>query len=232
MTQQAPQPDCPLCHGHDIKPFFADKIRRYLRCGNCQLVFVPPKFWLSPEAEKAEYDRHQNDPADTGYRAFLARLTVPLLQHLPAAQKGLDFGCGPGPALATMLMEQGHQVALFDPYYQNDPAVLKDKYDFICTTEVVEHLRRPEEEFSRLFSMLKPGGWLGIMTKLVRDQQAFSTWHYIRDLTHICFYSQATFTFLAQRFAAELQLIGNDVILFRKPESEMEIAPQLPSERA
>lgn len=232
MTQQSPTTGCPLCLNPDAKPFFADKFRSYLSCNNCQLVFVPERYWLEPSSEKAEYDRHRNDPADPNYRTFLSRLSIPLLQRLTPGQKGLDFGCGPGPALAAMFEEQGHRVELFDPFYQNNPTALKTKYDFICATEVVEHLRQPAKEFQLLFSLLKPGGWLGMMTKLVRDQKAFGNWHYIRDPTHICFYSRATFAFLAQHFAAELQIVGNDVILLGKSEKPTNNKQQLLAERA
>lgn len=216
MQNDGDLPICPLCGGHNITPYYSGSSRNYLCCSNCQLVFVPQNQWLSVEAEKEIYDLHQNNVHDQGYRSFLSRLTEPLLDRLKPAQHGLDFGCGPGPALAAMLIEQGHKVDLFDLYYHNDPAVLTEQYDFICATEVVEHLREPNKEFSRLFSLIKTGGWLGIMTKLVIDQSAFSRWHYIRDLTHIRFYSHSTFEYLAQRFNAELSLITNDVILLRK----------------
>ena len=208
--------NCPLCNSKNIDPFYENPQRHFWQCQQCSLVFVPSLYWLSPEAEKAEYDLHQNDPADPGYRKFLARFTSPLLKKLPPQQTGLDFGCGPGPALAKLLEEQGHQLELFDIYYRNDPAVLTKKYDFICATEVVEHLRDPAKELTTLFSILKPGGWLGLMTKLVRDQAAFGNWHYIRDLTHICFYSQQTFEYLAKQWGAELHFAASDVILLRK----------------
>ena len=89
-------------------------------------------------------------------------------------------------------------------------------YPITPSTEVVEHLRDPGSEFATLFAMLKPGGWLGIMTKLVIDKDAFSRWHYIRDLTHIAFYSRDTFAFIARRFQARLKVVGNDVILLQK----------------
>lgn len=138
------------------------------------------------------------------------------MEKLETKRQGLDFGCGPGPALSLMLEEQGHQVALFDRHYHNDPAVLEKQYDFICATEVVEHLHEPQKEFARLFALLKKEGWLGIMTKLVLDRQAFSRWHYIRDLTHICFYSRDTFEYLARHFNAELSFRDKDVILLQK----------------
>ena len=216
MKTNCHAPHCPLCGGDDIDPFYKDDNRIYLSCLNCQLVFVPKCHWLSAEDEKATYDLHENDPQDPKYRRFLSRLVVPLVEKLDPNQEGLDFGCGPGPALSVLLAEQGQQVDLYDPFYYNDPSVFHKKYDFICATEVVEHLRDPKREFVALFNMLKRGGWLGIMTKLVTDPHAFRQWHYIRDMTHICFYSQHTFEYLAQRFNADLDVVANDVILLNK----------------
>ncbi|MCP4132135.1 MAG: class I SAM-dependent methyltransferase [bacterium] len=207
---------CPLCGSSDIDAFFEDKKRVYRRCSFCKLVFVPERCHLSAADEKAEYDLHENDAQDQGYRKFLSRLSRPLLEKLDANQKGLDFGCGPGPALSVMLEEHGHQVDIYDPFYYNDPLVYNKKYDFICATEVAEHLREPNKEFTALFQMLKQGAWLGIMTKMVIHKQAFSTWRYAHDMTHICFYSRSTFEYIANRFNSELEFIGNDVILLKK----------------
>ena len=114
------------------------------------------------------------------------------------------------------MAEHGHRVDLYDPFYYNDTSVFARTYDFICATEVVEHLHDPEKEFAVMFNMLKTNGWLGIMTKQVRYVQAFRNWHYIRDLTHVCFYSRRTFVFLAQRFNARRHFAADDVILFNK----------------
>lgn len=214
-AERAPLP-CPLCTGDDVQNFSEDKNRIYLRCAQCGLVFVPENFRLSPAEEKAVYDLHENDPEDQGYRRFLSRLSTPLLERLDPNQKGLDFGCGPGPTLSLLFEEQGHQMELYDPFYHDDPSVMENTYDFICATEVVEHMGNPDREFSRLFGMLKNGGWLGLMTKMVIDREAFSRWHYTHDRTHICFYSRGTFDYLARRFDAELTFIENDVILLRK----------------
>lgn len=206
-------PHCPLCGHGGVKFFFEDITREYLRCVNCELVFVPQVYWLSEEEERATYDLHQNDVRDQGYRKFLSRLTQPLLEKLQPEQKGLDFGCGPGPALAMMLEENSHRVDLYDPFYYNDISVFDKVYDFICATEVVEHLRYPKKDFSALFKMLKPGGWLALMTKLVIDKDAFSKWHYIRDMTHICFYRERTFKYLAHQYNATIDFVADDVIL-------------------
>jgi len=207
---------CPLCEAGDLLPFHEDKHRSYIRCRTCQLVFVPPAFFLSPEEEQAHYDLHENDPADQRYRTFLSRLCTPLLKRLAPHSSGLDFGSGPGPTLSVMLQEAGHRVALYDRFYADDPSVFEQQYDFITASEVVEHLHHPGSELKRLWNRLRPGGVLGIMTKLVADQQAFRSWHYIRDPTHVCFFSTATWGWLAAEWGAEHEQIGADITLLRK----------------
>jgi len=207
---------CPLCNATGSLAFFADTRRTYLRCSTCALVFVPPEFHLSATDERTEYDKHENDVADQGYRKFLSRLFVPLNQTLDDASQGLDFGCGPGPALASMFRESGHTVALYDPFYAPDTSVLTGSYDFISATEVVEHLYFPGDELSRLWSILAVGGTLGVMTKLVLDRQAFSRWHYKNDPTHVCFFSRASWQWWAKKYGARLSFAGADVILLGK----------------
>ena len=211
---------CPLCLFGAITPYYDDGKRPYLQCECCYLVFVSNAYWLSLDEEKAEYDLHENNADDQGYRQFLSRLCEPLSKRLDLSLvgdcKGLDFGCGPGPTLSLMLEEKGAAMALYDPFYFNDKTVLDGTYDFICATEVVEHLSDPKKEFAQLFSMLKSGGWLGLMTKMVKNQQAFSRWHYINDQTHICFYSRATFEFIAEQVGASVTFVANDVILLQK----------------
>lgn len=211
---------CPLCTTARTALFFEEARRCYHRCAACGLVFVPRRYWLSAEAERATYDLHENDAQDQGYRRFLARLSAPLLARLGAGQKGLDFGCGPGPALSHILEAEGHQVDLHDPFYCDTPSVFQKQYDFICATEVVEHLRQPAETFETLFKMLKRGGWLAIMTKMVIDHNAFRQWHYIRDLTHICFYHRSTFAYIAVEYNAEVSFVENDVIFLRKSKAQ------------
>lgn len=180
------------------------------------MVFVPPRFLLSPAEEKSVYDQHQNSPDDAGYRTFLSRLCNPLCERLSPGSRGLDFGSGPGPTLSVMFTEAGHQVAIYDPFYAPLCPPPEALYDFITASEVVEHLRHPGVELERLWKILNPGGLLGVMTKRVLDREAFSRWHYKNDPTHIRFFSTATFEYLAEHWRAELTVVGDDVVLFRK----------------
>ena len=168
------------------------------------------------ESELAQYRLHRNHVDDPRYRAFLSRMLDALVQRLPPGARGLDFGCGPGPALAHMLREAGFPVALYDRFFAPHEDVFDASYDFITATEVVEHLHRPGRELERLWQMLPPQGWLGIMTKLVREPTEFARWHYKNDPTHVCFFSTATWRWWALQHGATLENIGADVILLQR----------------
>lgn len=209
---------CPLCRTHTNRWYFEDDKRSYKRCDCCNLVFVPAAYHVSSEREKAEYDLHQNNPQDPGYRRFLSRLMTPMAAKVPSPANGLDFGCGPGPTLSLMFAEAGYSMEIYDKFYANDQRVLCRRYDFITCTEVVEHLSHPGQTLAALYALLNAGGWLGIMTKLAQDQAAFAKWHYKNDVTHIAFFSRDTFSWLARHWGCYLEFVGKDVIFLQKPQ--------------
>ncbi len=147
---------------------------------------------MTPLAEKQRYDVHQNTPKDCCYRQFLSQVLTPVLELIKPDDKGLDFGCGPGPTLSVMFQERGYEIDLFDKFYVNDPLIFSNKYNFITVTEVVEHLAQPGEELTRLYTMLEHGRVLAIMIKMLNVDINFKSWYYKDDLTHICFFNQAT----------------------------------------
>ncbi len=207
---------CPLCQSVCTQFFHQDKKRTYRYCSVCWLVFVPSEFHLSVEDEKAEYDLHENSLNDVYYRRFLGRLFKPMQQRLPVAAKGLDFGCGPAPALANMFCEAGYKVALYDIFYQPDLAVLGRKYDFVSASEVFEHLAQPGEVIDQLWHCLTPGGCLGVMTKRWIDYGRFTRWHYKNDPTHIIFFHLNTFIWLAKRLSGFVTVCADDVVILQK----------------
>lgn len=207
---------CPLCGASEPSQYHQDKKRTYLQCNQCQLVFVPAAEHLSNSDEKAEYDKHKNDLEDAGYLKFLSRMMTPISERVPAPATGLDFGCGPAPALAHAMSKQGYEMQTYDLYYQPDQTPLSQQYDFVTSTEVIEHIAEPNTLFPKLLSLLKPNAYLGLMTKLVIDQERFKNWHYKNDPTHICFYSKTTFEFVAQQYDLEVEFVGSDVIIFRQ----------------
>lgn len=213
---------CPLCasvtadlwHTATHRPLVG---REYWRCGQCELVFVPAVFHWDSTAEQAIYQQHDNRPDDPGYRRFLARAAEPVLRLMPPAAQGLDFGCGPGPTLSLMLEEAGLTCLNYDLYFDPEATRLQQQYDFITSTEVFEHLSQPYAVLKQLLGCLKPNGLLVVMTQRPRDQAAFQRWHYLMDPTHISFFSEASFAWIAAHFGLELLEVHRDVIVLRRP---------------
>lgn len=207
---------CTLCKSADISQIHSNDLYTYLICNHCDLVFVNPEEHLTQAEEKQRYDQHENDPEDERYRNFLAQLFHPLKEKLSPGSYGLDYGAGPGPTLNIMFEEVGHTVEIYDPFYANNPSVFENRYDFITSTETVEHFYNPAEEFQKLWPLLKSGGYFGIMTLLRPRQKPFSEWHYTHDETHVAFYSKKTFEWLAEKLNAKLHILGNRVIILQK----------------
>lgn len=207
---------CPLCGAKKTELYLKDRKRSYYSCSRCALIFVPELFLLNGDEEKARYDLHINHRDDPGYREFLSRFSKPLIASLPPGAEGLDFGCGPGPVLAEMLESAGHSIDLFDLYYHPYDAVFTQTYDFITATEVVEHLAQPWTELERLWSMLKPGGLLAIMTQIPPEQSDFNSWYYKADPTHITFFSHKSLEWIAGELGTVVEIKDKDVFFFRK----------------
>ena len=212
------QPEsCPVCRALAPQRFVSVQAADYWLCPTCEARFLDPRQRPSQRDEHAHYLHHENDRDDPGYRRFLFRLAGPLLERLEPGCRGLDYGCGPGPALAAMLGEEGHDVALYDPLFQPDPAVLNRRYDFVTCTETAEHFHHPADEFDRLGDLLRPGGLLAVMTCFQTDDARFADWHYRRDPTHVVFYREATLRRIAEQRGWTCEIPVKDVAFMRLP---------------
>jgi hypothetical protein len=207
---------CPLCKSNDTALLIATLDRDFSECAVCDLLFVSPSQFLSKEEEKKRYDLHKNDSNDLDYRAFLSRIKNPLITKLTRGMRGLDFGCGNSNTMSTILEENGFQMERFDPFF--GPALVKTEigYDFITCSEVVEHFRKPESEFRLLHSLLKTNGWLAIATNLRDEYRNDENWWYLRDRTHICFYSRKTFIWLGTALGFRLENDYDNIVLLQK----------------
>ena len=135
---------------------------------------------------------------------------------MPLPASGLDFGCGPGPALVAMGREAGYQMAGYDKFYADFPELLARQYDFITSTEVIEHIAEPRTVLAQLWDCLKPGGLLVLQTQRVLGDERFKNWRYRHDPTHIVFFAEASFRVLAASWQAELSFPHADVAVLQK----------------
>lgn len=207
---------CPVCRAARPRAFMEVEGRGYWRCDVCEATFLDPGQRPTSDEEFSHYRHHENDPDDPRYRRFLAKLADPLLEKLQPGMTGLDYGCGPGPALAAILNEAGIEMALYDPYFYPGRDALQRCYDVITLSEVAEHLFDPAAEFERLGRLLKPGGWLGVMTCFQTEDACFADWHYRRDPTHVVFYRPLTLQVIAEQRGWSCEIPRKDVALLQK----------------
>ncbi len=207
---------CIVCKSKSVELFKTRDNKEYWYCDNCSAKFLGKKHYISMAEEKERYLEHNNEVNDENYRAFLSRLSIPLKEKLSPNSKGLDFGCGHGPALADMLSADGFDVDLYDPFFFPNKTIFSKQYDFIACTETAEHFFDPYKEFDILGGLLNPQGWLGIMTSFLTTKDAFEDWHYRRDPTHVVFYSEKTFEVIATQRNWRCEIPCKDVVLLRK----------------
>lgn len=210
-------PGCPVCLQPQCRHFIEIDGKHYWRCASCEATFLDPSQLPDRARERDEYRLHRNETDDPAYRRFLSRLTVPLLARLPADRSGLDYGCGPGPALAAMLTEAGHRMSVYDPLFFDDASVLRRRYHFITCTEVAEHFHAPHDQFAVLDGLLEAGGLLAVMTRFQTEDAAFAGWHYRRDPTHVTFYRAATFRRIAEQRGWRCSFPADNVAFCEKP---------------
>lgn len=208
---------CPLCESEKTNQFLeCEKPFKsmYHRCSICDLIYTDRSFLLNQDMEKSRYDYHENNVDDVGYQNFLRRLIDPIQKYINNSLIGLDYGSGPEPALQELMKRDGYQVDIFDPIYANVSHA--DKYDFITSTEVVEHFYEPKKSFDHMLSHLKENGILAIMTSVYDDSIDFKTWHYRYDDTHVAFYTDKTLSWLASQYNLELLESKKNVRVWKK----------------
>ncbi|VVB95293.1 Ubiquinone biosynthesis O-methyltransferase [uncultured archaeon] len=203
MTQQ-----CSLCNSESVIPLKFSKStgkrknRTFMRCQNCDLIFVPESFHLAPEEESARYRLHDNTLLNEGYVGmFLEKISL-IHKYCLGINSVLDYGCGPEPVLSELMKKGGFGCDFYDPYFF--PAFPECSYDLVISTEVFEHFRDVRAEISKIIQLLNPGGFLAIMTSFHDPIVDFESWWYLGDPTHICFFSMRTFEWVSKQFGFKI----------------------------
>ena len=207
---------CIICRNCCVKSFSTNDNKTYWKCTFCNGKFLDKLHYISNVSEKNRYLEHNNDINDEGYKSFLRKLIGPLLKKISTGAEGLDFGCGHGPALAGMLEKEGFSISLYDPFFFPNKGVFSKQYDFITSSETVEHFFDPFKEFDTLNNLLTPKGWLAIMTSFLTTGDAFEDWYYRRDPTHVVFYSERTFEIIASQRNWVYEVPKKDIVLIYK----------------
>jgi hypothetical protein len=130
---------------------------------------------------------------------------------------GLDYGSGPVDTLAQLLREQNNRMSSYDPYFSRDDSALRQKYDFLCCHEVMEHFYYPSQALKQIDTLVKAGGLIAFRTGILRDDIDFETWWYARDLTHCSFYREQSMEWIAETMSwrQEFASSNSGIYIFR-----------------
>lgn len=210
---------CPLCG--EAAHFLASLPARPVHaCPRCELRFIPEPWHVSPERERARYQLHRNRLEDEGYVRFLMPVVEALARHLRprCGDEGviLDYGSGPTPVLIELLTRRGFRAVGYDPYFAPD-ADLDHPFDAVVSTETFEHFREPRRDIARVAALLRPGAPLIVMTALCTAGRDFPTWPYANDETHVAFYAEETFRFVAAAMGLRVvETNGKHLVVLQK----------------
>lgn len=184
---------------------------KYYHCSICDFIFKDPKAYITAEKEHHIYNQHNNSIKDPRYvKYFRSFIENAILKQTLKGNKGLDFGSGPSPVLATLLArDYNFDMDIYDLFYSPEKVYIGRKYDLITSTEVIEHLNDPIVYFELFRLMMKKDSILAVMTQFhPQNSDKFLKWHYIRDASHISFYSEVTMRKIAD--ILELEIIYMD----------------------
>ena len=206
-------PNCPLCQSKST--LFCDKPKHlFYKCNNCEGIFRPKHTFLTAEAEKEHYEKHNNDIFDERYQAFVSPIVDAVLHDFSPETKGLDFGSGTGPVITKMLTDKGFQVQNYDLFFANEPSLLDEKYNYVSCCEVMEHFHQPYKEFELLKSLLLPKGKLYCKTEIFNNQKPFENWYYKDDFTHVFIYQTKTLEWIKSEFSFSNLIVKEKLIVF------------------
>jgi len=213
IKQQNISTNCPLCTGK-ANLYYHQNNRLFFQCPTCSGIFLDKNLWLSNAEEIERYNTHNNDVEDKKYQHFVSPITTAIERDFTQHHIGLDFGAGTGPVISKVLTDIHFKIAPYDPYFHNNPSLLKSTYDYIACCEVVEHFYHPKKEFTLLKNLLKENGKLYCMTVLFKDNMDFHNWYYKNDPTHVFIYHPNTIHWIKEHFEFSSVIIEGRLITF------------------
>lgn len=202
---------CKICGSNTNKIFHKGFHLNYYYCPVCEFISKDESSIITVEEELRIYNLHENSIDDPGYVAYFKDfIDSAILSYCGPGRKGFDFGSGPSPVLATLLeRDYAFSMDIYDLFYAPDKIYEGKKYNLVTATEVVEHLKNPLDYFHQLKVLLEDDGLLSVMTSFhPRNNKTFINWHYIREMSHISFYTLKTMEVISEKVG--LKIIYSD----------------------
>ena len=181
----------PLCDGIDRLHGFEGSFS-YVRCQNCGLVYMNPQICFEELAQyyPQDYAPHKAAKKSADRKSTKLSIREEYLNRISPQSRVLDVGCGSGGFLASLQSGTGCQVFGLD---LSENAVLSasqnfnidifkgtidqapfenDFFDMITAWSYIEHVNNPRQTLQKMYSLLKPGGYLVLKTPNVASFNA------------------------------------------------------------
>ena len=186
---------------------------RYHICPNCGFLSKDEQHFLTSELEFERYKQHDNN--NEGYFTYLFNVYESISNYVEG--RVLDFGCGESHYLANIISDKGYVCDYYDLYFFPNESYLNNVYNTIIMSEVIEHLADPLIELKKLVDLLDSNGKLIIKTFLLKDNISLKSWWYLRDSTHISFFTYKSFLKICELFSLEVIYCNDkDLIILKK----------------
>lgn len=199
---------CKICNNKTYILYDKQFDIKYYRCNSCDFIYEDIENHISFKREKKIYELHNNSIDNEGYVNMFNKF-IDSFESFLVGKKLLEFGSGPAPVFAELMRKRNYDVTIYDPYYFSDKLFKDNKYDVITSTEVFEHFVNPLGEIEMLVGLLNKEGILAIMTQFSKQDDHFLNWWYRRDETHISFYNEKTFMYIAEKFNLKIVYTNN-----------------------
>lgn len=177
---------CNIC-SNKLQKIIINKME-FNYCKSCEALYktnTPP-----PLEEKRRYMHHV---IDDGYKKYMENIFLKIKDFLNPGLS-LDFGCGQKNTMEEIAKNYNIKMYSYDLYFY--PFSYKNyKYDNIILNEVFEHIKKPLDLIFELKELLNDGGKIIILTKT--HDNNFNDWWYLRDITHVSFFSKKTLSVIA-----------------------------------
>ncbi|XMB72897.1 class I SAM-dependent methyltransferase [Mycoplasmatota bacterium WC30] len=210
---------CKVCGSQTEEIHHAKFNVSYFRCTNCEFISKDDSAMISKEHELKIYNYHNNSLENEGYVKYLKNFIDTAIIPFVQGSRALDFGSGPSPVLSYILKnDYDFTCDIYDLYFSPTKSYTNKVYNLVVCTEVIEHIPYPLEYFGFFKSLLEEDGTLSMMTLLhPNDNELFLNWHYIRDKSHISFFSLKTLEVISQKVGLKIIYSDNNrCITFKK----------------
>jgi SAM-dependent methyltransferase len=210
---------CPLCQSTKFNQFFAMPGYKLSRCFDCHLVWDP----TPPNNLNAQYEKEYfiNENPKGGYANYFQGMQInrkTFRERLKRIEKRLgnkgnllDVGCALGDCLEEAKKMgwkniEGVELSKYASGFAKERGLkvtegtlnnlkAKESFDIVTSQDVIEHIPQPKEELNSINKVLKPGGWILLVTPDVGGwwhKMLGKKWYHYKPGEHIVYFSKET----------------------------------------